>query len=63
MKFGGAPMPLNQQNTLGRTLTALARIPKDARYTDKARRLCTYFKVFLKKQGRGYVWNYWPTAY
>jgi hypothetical protein len=63
MKFGGDPMPLNQQNTLGRTLTTLARITKDARYTDKARRLCTYFKVFLKKQGRGYVWNYWPTTY
>jgi len=60
----GQPMPLNQQNAMGRLLLALWQITGNAAYEDKARRLAVRFHSAVTTGGSGeYLWNYWGDAY
>jgi hypothetical protein len=56
----GKPLPLNQQNALGRTLVQLAAVTKKPQYRDKATKLARYFKNRLRLMDNGaYAWEYW----
>lgn len=56
----GKPLPLNQQNALGRTLVQLAAVTKKPQYRDKATKLARYFKNRLRVMDNGaYAWEYW----
>ncbi len=64
LDFAGQPMPLNQQNAMGRLLFALWQITGNTTYEDKARRLAVRFRSAISTGGSGeYLWNYWGDAY
>lgn len=54
-------LPLNQQNAMGRTLTALWLATGDKSYREKAAGLANYFKNRLRydKNNDAYDWPYW----
>jgi len=53
-------LPLNQQNALGRTLVALWLATGDDAYKAKAEKLGRFLKNRLRREGKCYVWTYWP---
>ena len=54
------PLPLNQQNALGRTFVQLWAITKKSSYRDKATKLAHYFKNRVRLMGNGaYAWEYY----
>jgi len=64
LAFAGDPMPLNQQNAMGRLLIVLWQLTGEADYLDKAERLATRLESALTTGANGeYLWNYWGTPY
>ncbi len=53
-------LPLNMQNSMGRTLTALWLASGEGAYRKKAEMLARYLKKRLRKKGGRYIWPYWP---
>jgi hypothetical protein len=58
--YTAATLPLNMQNTLGRTLVTLWLITNKSEYKEKAEKLANFFKNQVKQVDNRYVWPYMP---
>lgn len=58
--FYDKPLPLNQQNALGRTMILLGEYSQESHYTQKAKQLAQFFLNRVNLIDDRYVWDYWP---
>jgi hypothetical protein len=64
LTYAGSPVPLNQQNAMGRLLVTLWQITGNPDYLDKAQRLAIRLRSAISLGGNGeYLWNYWGGSY
>ena len=59
----GKALPLNQMNTMGRTLVLLWKVTAKSAYLTKAKALATYLRNRMKAYGATYVWTYWGSTW
>ncbi len=56
------PLPLNQQNAMGRAMLNIYLATGETRYLDRVEKMAIYFKNRLRIEGDHYLWNYWSSG-
>jgi len=52
------PLPFNASSAMGRTFVQLWLLTGRSQYRERAEAIARFFKRYLRRDGRGYVWSY-----